>query len=171
MPILIWIWMKSVIGWLKFQSGLRICTCALMDTAAHSTRRTEVVGMIMVYESAGCSSCRKAKAWLTEQGLDFSSKNIQSCRLTRQELKALFSLSTDIYDLISTRSALYKSFKRIHKCDLEDLSFQELISYIQANPMILKRPIITNGRLLLVGWDEDEITVFLPKDKRKMLQL
>ena len=148
-----------------------VCSFGPMDTAARSTRKTEVTGMIMVYESASCSSCRKAKAWLTEQGLDFSSKNIQSCRLTKQELKILFSLSNDIYDLISTRSTLYKSFERVNKCDLEDLSFQELISYIQANPMILRRPIITDGKLLLVGWDEDEITVFLPKSKRKMLQL
>lgn len=127
--------------------------------------------MIMVYESAGCSSCRKAKAWLTEQGLDFSSKNIQYCRITKQELKALFSLSNDIYDLISTRSTLYKAFKRINKCEIEDLSFNELISYVQANPMILKRPIITNGKQLLVGWDEDEITVFLPKSKRNIPKL
>lgn len=122
--------------------------------------------MIMLYESAGCASCRKAKAWLTEQGLDFSTKNIQSCKMTQQELKMLFSMSNDIYDLISTRSTVYKSFKRINKCDLEDLSFNELISYIQMNPMILKRPIMTNGKQLIVGWDEDEITTLLPRHMR-----
>lgn len=116
--------------------------------------------MIMVYESGSCSSCRKAKAWLDENGIDYSTKNIQHVRLSDQELKILFSLSNDIYELVSQRSAAVKDFKRNSKCKLEDLKFSELLEFIQHNPTALKRPIITDGRILQVGWDEDEITVF-----------
>lgn len=122
--------------------------------------------MIMLYETCGCLSCRKAKNWLDENGLDYSTKNIQSCRMTIQELKFLFSQCFDIYELISKRSTAVKNFQRTHHKELEDLSFNELLQFLQANPTALKRPIITDGKCLVVGWDEDEITTLLPKYKR-----
>lgn len=44
----------------------------------------------------------------------------------------------------------------------------ELIHFIKNNPSILKRPIILNESNFQVGYDEEEIGVFVPKELRKL---
>ncbi len=44
----------------------------------------------------------------------------------------------------------------------------ELIHFIKNNPSILKRPIILNESNFQVGYDEEEIGVFVPKELRKI---
>ena len=47
--------------------------------------------MIKLYGSASCNSCRKAKAWLEEQGLVFEERNIITDPLTKRELKEIYN--------------------------------------------------------------------------------
>ena len=122
--------------------------------------------MIKLYETAGCSSCRKAKSWLEENQLDYRSVNIETKPLKFAEIKFLFSLADDIYDVVSKRSNPVQSFKRTHGYELEDLSFNKLIEFLQQNPTAMKRPLLTNGKILISGYDSDELTALLPKEKR-----
>ena len=46
------------------------------------------------------------------------------------------------------------------------MSTKELISFIQKNPAVLKRPIIMDERRFLVGYNDDEIRAFIPRDQR-----
>lgn len=122
--------------------------------------------MIKLYETAGCSSCRKAKSWLEENQLAFRSVNIESKPLKFAEIKYLLSLSSDIYEVVSKRSNAVVNFKHTHGFDLEDLHFNKLIEFLQKNPTAMKRPLLTNGKVLISGYDEDELTVLLPREKR-----
>lgn len=122
--------------------------------------------MIKLYETAGCSSCRKAKSWLEENQLDYRSVNIETKPLKFAEIKFLFSLADDIYDVVSKRSNPVQSFKRTHGYELEDVSFNYLIAFLQKNPTAMKRPLLTNGKVLVSGYDADELTVLLPPEKR-----
>ncbi|WP_276930118.1 ArsC/Spx/MgsR family protein [Faecalibaculum rodentium] len=122
--------------------------------------------MIRLYETGGCLSCRRAKAWLEENGISYRAINIQNRTLSVQELKHLFFLATDIYDVISKRSVPVATFKRTHCFEIEDFSFNKLIEFLQQNPTAMKRPLITNGKILISGFDEDEITALLPREKR-----
>lgn len=65
-------------------------------------------------------------------------------------------------DIISTRSKVILD----NKIDLDSLKVSELISFILANPSVLRRPIIVDDRRLVVGYNEDDITVFLPRAKK-----
>lgn len=122
--------------------------------------------MIKLYESAGCYGCRKAKTWLEENQLDYRPVNIETKPLKFAEIKFLFSLSNDIYDVVSKRSIPVQNFKRTHGFELEDLSFNKLIEFLQQNPTAMKRPLLTNGKVLVSGYDADELTVLLPPEKR-----
>ncbi|WP_304683884.1 Spx/MgsR family RNA polymerase-binding regulatory protein [Ileibacterium valens] len=124
--------------------------------------------MIRLYETGGCLSCRKAKAWLEENGISYRAMNIQNRTLSVQELKHLFSLATDIYEVISKRSTPVATFKKTHGFDIEEFSFNKLIEFLQQNPTAMKRPLITNGKILVSGYDEDEITALLPREKRNL---
>lgn len=119
--------------------------------------------MIVLYSSPGCASCRKVRQWLKDRNLKFIEKNIFTSVLSDKEIKHLLMRSengTD--DIISKRSKVMKE----SKLDLEDLSMNELITFIQRHPSVLKRPIVINDKSFLVGYDDEEIDAFLPTELR-----
>lgn len=120
--------------------------------------------MIILYTSPGCASCRKAKQWLKANNMQFIEKNIFTTLLKEEEIKYLLQRSENgTEDLISTRS---KVFQELHK-DIDDISIKELVEMIQHTPSILKRPILINEKSFVVGYDDDEITAFIPAKLRE----
>lgn len=123
--------------------------------------------MIRIYTAPSCASCRKVKAWLKEQGIPFVEKNIFSTLLRKSELKELLERSengTD--DIISKRSKIIKE----NKIDIDSMTTNDLIKFIQENPSVLKRPIIIDERRFQVGYNAEEIRVFIPKELRKLAE-
>lgn len=120
--------------------------------------------MILLYSSPGCASCRKAKQWLVDNEVKFYEKNIFSVILKEDEIKYILSRSENgAEDIISTRSKVFKNLGK----DVNDMSVKELISLIQENPSILKRPILLDDKSIIVGYDDDEITSFVPREIRE----
>lgn len=121
--------------------------------------------MILLYTSPGCASCRKAKQWLKENDMKFVEKNIFTTILKEDEIKYLLQRSENgTEDIISTRSKAFQELKK----DLDDLSVKELVDFIQKNPSVMKRPIIINENSFVVGYDDDEITAFVPSHLRAL---
>lgn len=113
--------------------------------------------MIVLYTSPGCASCRKAKAWLKERGIEFVEKNIFNTLLNKKEIKYLLTRTdngTD--DIISKRSKIIQE----NHIDLDKMSIDEIIDFIIQNPSILRRPIILNERNFQIGFDQEEIDAF-----------
>ncbi|MCD8027634.1 MAG: transcriptional regulator Spx [Erysipelotrichaceae bacterium] len=121
--------------------------------------------MIRIYTAPSCASCRKVKAWLKEHQIPYVEKNIFSTLLREGELRELLERSengTD--DIISKRSKIIKE----NKVNIDDMSVNELIHFIQENPSILKRPIIIDERRFQVGYNAEEIRAFIPRELRRM---
>lgn len=133
---------------------------------AHIKRKKEgVLRLIKLYSSASCTSCRKAKAWLLEQGLTFEERNIISDPLTKTEIKEILALTeTGTDEIISPRSKVYQKLD----IDFDELSLSELVAVIEENPSILRRPILMDERRLQIGYNEDEIHQFIPREVRKV---
>ena len=120
--------------------------------------------MILIYTSFGCTSATKAKQWLQHNHMPYVEKNIQNTLLNKEEIKYLLQRCPNgTEDIISKRS---KAFKNLEK-DIDDLSTNDLVTFIQSNPTVLKRPIIVNQDHFVVGFDDDEITSFMPANLRK----
>ena len=120
--------------------------------------------MITLYTTPSSASCRKAKSWLEENNLSFIEKNIFNESLTISELKAILRLTENgTEDIISTRSKVFQKLD----IDLDELSVSELIDLIAKNPGLLRRPIILDNKRMQIGFNEDEIRAFLPRDYRK----
>ncbi len=120
--------------------------------------------MIRIYTTPGSTSCRKAKQWLKDNDISFIEKNIFSSNIQDDEFREILERSdkgTD--DVISRRS----KYLLDHQIDIDSLSLNELIELIKKEPSILKRPIMIDDKHFLVGFNEDEIRAFLPKEKRK----
>jgi regulatory protein spx len=84
--------------------------------------------------------------------------------LTADELKSILALTengTD--DLISTRSKIFQKLN----VDVDELSISQLIDLIETYPSLLRRPIILDKKRMQIGFNEDEIRAFLPRNYRK----
>ena len=124
--------------------------------------------MLIIYTAPSCTSCRKAKAWLIEHEIPHIDRNVFTTPLDATELKALLALSENgTEDLISERSKVYKKLN----IDFDSLSMKELLSIVQENPSLLRRPIIADDKRLLIGFNEEEIRVFLPRKIKQMEQM
>lgn len=124
--------------------------------------------MIVVYTSPGCASCRKVKSWLKDHNLDYVEKNIFKTALNEKEIKTLFERTengTD--DLVSKRSKIIQE----QKVDLDNMTVNQLVNFIQENPSVLKRPIIISERNFQVGYDEEEISTFVPAKLRSIADM
>ncbi len=124
-----------------------------------------VCEMIKLYVSASCTSCRKAKAWLKQNGLRFEERNIMSDPLTTDEIKEILSLTeTGTDEIISTRSKVYEKLD----IDFDELTLSELVDIIEEHPSLLRRPLIFDETKFQVGFNEDEIHQFIPREVRRV---
>lgn len=121
--------------------------------------------MVTLYTSPSCTSCRKARAWLEENNITYTERNIFSEPLTIGEIKSILRMTEDgTEEIISTRSKVFQELN----VDLNDLPLNELFDLIQDNPGLLRRPIMVDEKRLQVGYNEDEIRRFLPREVRAL---
>lgn len=121
--------------------------------------------MVTLYTSPSCTSCRKARAWLEEHNILFEERNIFSNPLNVDEIKQILQMTEDgTEEIISKRSKIFQDLD----IDLDELPLQKLYTLIQKNPGLLRRPIIMDSKRLQVGYNEDEIRRFLPRDVRAL---
>ncbi len=121
--------------------------------------------MIRIYTAPSCASCRKVKTWLKEHDIPYVEKNIFSTLIREVELRELLERSengTD--DIISKRSKIIKE----QNIDIDSMTMNDLIKFIQKNPSILKRPIMIDERRFQVGYNAEEIRIFIPRELRKL---
>lgn len=121
--------------------------------------------MVTLYTSPSCTSCRKARAWLEEHNIPFKERNIFSNPLNVDEIKQILQMTEDgTEEIISKRSKIFQDLD----IDLDELPLQKLYTLIQKNPGLLRRPIMMDSKRLQVGYNEDEIRRFLPRDVRAL---
>jgi regulatory protein spx len=100
---------------------------------------------------------------LQEHQIPFVERNIFSEPLTQDELKEILRMTEDgTEEIISTRSKVFQKLD----VDLDELSLPDLLKLVQENPGLLRRPIMVDDKRLQVGFNEDEIRRFLPREVR-----
>ncbi|HEN2407590.1 TPA: Spx/MgsR family RNA polymerase-binding regulatory protein [Streptococcus agalactiae] len=120
--------------------------------------------MITLFLSPSCISCRKARAWLSKHEVAFEEHNIITSPLNKEELLQILSFTENgTEDIISTRSKVFQKLA----IDVDELSTSSLMELISENPSLLRRPIILDKKRMQIGFNEDEIRAFLPRDYRK----
>lgn len=122
--------------------------------------------MITIYTTPSCSSCRKAKKWLDDHKIGYDEKNLFNQQITIEDIDAMLrNAENGFEDIISTRSKIFKE----KALDVEDMRISELKQFILDYPSVLKRPIIIEGDKMQVGYNDEEIRVFIPKRLRDLI--
>ena len=119
--------------------------------------------MVTIYTTPSCSSCRKAKKWFQDHRIEYREKNIFNMTLTKEDIFLMLkNTESGFDDIISTRSKVFQE----KNLDIDDMSMRQLTEFIIQNPSVLRRPIMIEDSKLQVGYNEDEIRVFVPKRLR-----
>ena len=121
--------------------------------------------MITLYSSASCTSCRKARSWLEEHDIPFTEKNVFTEKITDEELRAILQLTENgTNEIISQRSQAFRELN----INIEEMPLGRVLKLIQQHPGIMRRPILVDNKRLLVGYNEEDIRCFLPREIRKL---
>lgn len=119
--------------------------------------------MVTLFITPSCTSCRKARAWLEENEIPYQERNIFTDPLTETEIKAILQMSENgTEDIVSTRSKAYSELD----VELSDLPLNDFFNIVVEQPGILRRPILLDEKRLQIGYNEDEIRRFLPREVR-----
>lgn len=110
------------------------------------------------YTYPSCTSCRKTKAWLTHKGIPYEEHHIFKNPPTIEELTEIVRMTQNgVDDILATRSQKFKDMR----IDYRDLKLSELLHMIQNEPRLLRRPILTDGEHLVIGYDKEALERFL----------
>jgi transcriptional regulator, Spx/MgsR family len=123
--------------------------------------------MLKIYTISSCASCKKAKEWLILHNIEFKEVDLRKSKLTIEEFKHILSLTkVGTEELFSNKNVSYKRF--IQKQNINLLTIKELFTEVQKHQGMLKRPIIVNEMNLQIGYNEEDIRKFLPREVRRL---
>ena len=110
--------------------------------------------MLFVYYPK-CSTCRKAKKWLDEHGIEYESRHIVEDNPTAEEIEKWYKASDlPLKRFFNTSGMKYRELKLKDK--LPDMSEEEQFEILASDGMLVKRPIIVSDDCILVGFKVDE---------------
>ena len=102
-----------------------------------------------------CSTCQKARKWLEANHLEFTERHIVEENPSYEELKEWYAESgLPLKQFFNTSGMLYKEMQLKDK--LPTMSEEEQLKLLATNGMLVKRPLIVNGNIILTGFKEAE---------------
>lgn len=101
------------------------------------------------------STCKKAKAWLEGNNIEFEERSIKENNPTENELKEWIKKSEyPLKKFFNTSGTVYKDLNLREK--LINMSDEEQIKILSTDGMLVKRPLLVSEDVILVGFKEDE---------------
>ena len=102
-----------------------------------------------------CSTCQKAKKWLDAHNIAYTDRHIVEHNPSYDELKQWYERSgMPLKKFFNTSGMLYKEMQLKDK--LPAMSEEEQLKLLSTNGMLVKRPLIVEGDIVLTGFKEAE---------------
>lgn len=110
---------------------------------------------VLFVEYPKCTTCKRAKKWLSENSIDFEDRDIKENNPSKEELKGWLDKSgLEIKKFFNTSGVLYR--EQGMKDKVKTLSEDELLDILASDGMMVKRPIVVTESSVLVGFKEAE---------------
>lgn len=101
-----------------------------------------------------CSTCKKAKKWLKENGFEFEDRDIKLNNPTKEEVKKWYEISSyDINKFFNSSGVLYRELSLKDK--LKHMSLDEKFQLLASDGMLVKRPILVTDKDVILGFKEE----------------
>lgn len=102
-----------------------------------------------------CGTCRNAKKWLDQHEVNYEPVHIVENPPSREEIRDFYQKSgLELKKFFNTSGMKYRELGVKDK--LKTASEAELLDLLASDGMLLKRPILTDGEHVTVGFKEDE---------------
>ena len=102
-----------------------------------------------------CTTCKKAKKWLQDNGLDFTARHIKEANPTYEELKYWYEASgLPLKRFFNTSGLAYKALNL--KENLPQMTEEEQLRLLATDGMLVKRPVLVTEDRILLGFKEAE---------------
>ncbi len=105
---------------------------------------------VKLYGLKTCDTCRKALAWLKEQGIEVVFSDIRAAPLTQGKLES-FGNALGWERLINRRSTTWRSLDAGQK----NLAETDPAGLLGAQASLMKRPVIETQTAVFVGFDDE----------------
>jgi regulatory protein spx len=121
--------------------------------------------MIVCYYNISNSSCRKAVRWFRDRNIPIKEKKIEF--ITRSDLLTALSLSDHGFlELLKNPNMSAPELKNnINK--VLSMSFNESMEFVLRHPEVLRVPLILDENKLVLGYNNEDIRVFIPNKQRR----
>ncbi|MBR5317242.1 MAG: arsenate reductase family protein [Lachnospiraceae bacterium] len=102
-----------------------------------------------------CTTCQKAKKWLDDNDIEYTSRDIKEDNPSLEELTSWYKMSgLPLKKFFNTSGLLYKSMELKDK--LPTMSDEEQLKLLATDGMLVKRPLVVGKDFVLVGFKESE---------------
>lgn len=102
-----------------------------------------------------CGTCRNAKKWLDQHQVSYQEIHIVEDPPSSAELKELYQKSgLELKKFFNTSGQKYRELGIKDK--MNSASEDELLELLASDGMLIKRPILTDGEKVTVGFKEEE---------------
>lgn len=107
-----------------------------------------------------CSTCKKAKKWLDDHGVEYVDRHIVDENPSYEELKTWYQKSgLPLKKFFNTSGLLYKEMNLKDK--LPSMSEEEMLQLLSTDGMLVKRPLVVAEDVILTGFKEADWGVLL----------
>ena len=111
---------------------------------------------VLFIEYPKCSTCKKAKKWLDEHGVEYVDRHIVEENPTAAELAAWHKTSgLPVRRFFNTSGMKYRELGIKAKLDA-GMSDEECFDLLATDGMLVKRPLVVGEGFVLVGFKEPE---------------
>ncbi len=107
------------------------------------------------YWYPNCGSCKKAKKWLDDNQLQYTAVHIVEETPSKDTIVDLMEKSELApRKFFNTSGRVYRELNMKDK--IKDATMEEMATYLASDGMLIKRPIVTDGETVTVGFKEEE---------------
>ena len=100
-----------------------------------------------------CTTCKKAKQWLADNGFAYEERDVKTQNPSREELQLWYEKAgLPIKRWFNTSGNLYKEYNLKEK--LPNMTVEEQLDLLATDGMLVKRPIVVKGNLVMTGFKE-----------------
>lgn len=113
-----------------------------------------------------CSTCKKARLWLKERGIDFDERDIKLENPSKEELEKWHKMSSlPLKRFFNTSGVQYRALGL--KDRLPQMSEEEQLRLLASDGMLVRRPLLISDKFALAGFKEAEWEEAILKNSEK----
>ena len=102
-----------------------------------------------------CTTCKKAKKWLDDNGISYEDRHIKENNPTYEELKAWYEISgLPLKKFFNTSGIQYRALELKDK--LPTMSEEEQLRLLATDGMLVKRPLVVTDTAVLTGFKAED---------------